>query len=122
MSAPAERAKTRLQILVCDGPSCGVTYESELLKELIERTLAGDDDLKRRCTVVDYNCFGRCGEGPNLFVRALGPGDDAHEEPDPDVLEAQRGFYPGMSEAKCARLIAEHCAKGQAIADWVDDY
>ncbi|MCB9567698.1 MAG: (2Fe-2S) ferredoxin domain-containing protein [Myxococcales bacterium] len=124
MAGPDQRPTNppRLQILVCDGPSCGVTYESELLKERLAGKIAGDPELRGRCAVVDYNCFGRCSEGPNLFVRALGPGDGPGDDPDPSELERQRGFYPGMDEAKCDRVLDEHCRKGQPVVEWVDDY
>ena len=122
MSAPEPRTRKRFQILVCDGPSCGVTCESDLLKALLVREVAADADLKSRVHVVDYNCFGRCSEGPNLFVRELGPADDPRGEPDPGDLMRQRGFYPGMDEVKCKRVLVEHCGADAPVADWVDDY
>ena len=122
MAGPEEQAKPRLQILVCDGPSCGVTYESELLKELIERRVAGDETLRARCSVVDYNCFGRCSEGPNIFVREVAPGEDPLLDPEPAQLETQRGFYAEMNEAKSERVVDEHCGRGVPVGEWVDDY
>ncbi len=122
MAGTEERTKPRLQILVCDGPSCGVTYESELLKELIAGRLAADDDLKKRCVIVDYGCFGRCSEGPNMFIRELAKGEDAEREPDPDELETQRGFYPAMDSAKVERVVSEHCGRGLPIDAWLEDY
>ncbi|MEZ4451684.1 MAG: hypothetical protein R3B09_19615 [Nannocystaceae bacterium] len=120
MSGP--RTSKRFQILVCDGPSCGVTFESELLKALLVREVDADADLKARVHVVDYNCFGRCSESPNVFVRELAPGDDPRAEPDPNALSSQRGFYPGMDEPRCRRVLAEHCGEGRPVAEWVDDY
>ena len=122
MAATEESTKPRLQILVCDGPSCGVTHESELLKELIAGRLAADADLRKRCVIVDYGCFGRCSEGPNMFVRELAKGEEAEREPDPDELEIQRGFYPSVDAAKVERVVREHCARGLPIAEWIEDY
>jgi len=122
MAGTEERAKPRLQILVCDGPSCGVTYESELLKELIAGRLAADDDLQRRCVIVDYGCFGRCSEGPNMFIRELASGEDAEREPDPDELETPRGFYPSMDAAKVERIVTEHCSRGLPVEELLEDY
>jgi len=114
--------RSRLQILVCDGPSCGVTHESEVLKELLVSRVNADPELQGRVHVVDYMCFGRCSEGPNMFVRKLGPQERAEAEPDATVFGAERGFYPGMDAAKCDRVLAQHCKGGVAVADLVDDY
>ncbi|MFY0541816.1 hypothetical protein [Nannocystis pusilla] len=54
----------RFQILVCDGPSCGITHESDRLVTLLKAGIAADPGLKTRCYVAAYNCFGRCSEGP----------------------------------------------------------
>jgi (2Fe-2S) ferredoxin len=112
----------RFQIRVCDGPSCGVTHESELLVELLAKRIDGDDELKARVGVCNYTCFGRCDDGPNMFVHELGPDDDPDEDPEDDVLEEQRGFYPGMNEEKVVRVLEEHCRKGEIVADLIDDY
>ncbi len=112
----------RFQILVCDGPSCGLTFESDVLREKMEAALAADSEIARRVTMVSYTCFGRCGEGPNMYVRSLAATDDPTQEPDLDSMAAQRGFYPGMTEETCVRLIQEHCKHGRPLEDLVDDY
>jgi (2Fe-2S) ferredoxin len=123
MTAPENTVpRQRLQILVCDGPSCGVTHESEVLKELLVAGVAADPELTGRVHVVDYMCFGRCSEGPNMFVRKLGPQERAEAEPDATAFSAERGFYPGMDAEKCRRVLALHCKTGVAVADLVDDY
>lgn len=109
----------RFQILVCDGPSCGITHESEQLVTLLRRRIAGDEGLRARVCVVTFNCFGRCSEGPNMFVRPLAPGDKAEEEPR-DV--AGRGFYPGMTEEKAIAVLEQHAGAGTPVAEWVEDY
>ncbi len=119
---PAPRTSQRFQILVCDGPSCGVTHESECLKQLLVGRVAADPDLKSRVHVVDYMCFGRCSEGPNMFVRKLRPGERGEAEPDSTAFNEERGFYPGMDAAKCERVLDEHCGAGVVVADLVDDY
>ncbi len=114
--------RQRLQILVCDGPSCGVTHESEALKALLVERVRADPELAGRVHVIDYMCFGRCSEGPNMFVRKLGPHERAEAEPSSAAFAAERGFYPGMDAAKCSRVLAEHCKTGVAVRDLVDDY
>jgi (2Fe-2S) ferredoxin len=120
-SAPTA-PRARFQILVCEGPSCGVTHESEVLRDLLRARVAADPGLAGRVHVVDYNCFGRCSEGPNLFVRRLAPGEDPTREPPADGFAGERGFYPGVDAAKCARILERHCGEGEPVAELVDDY
>lgn len=117
-----EQATRRYVLRVCDGPSCGVTHESERLVERLEAAIADDPDLSRRVSVCNYTCYGRCDDGPNLFVHELRPGEDPDEDPDDDVLETQRGFYPGMDEQKIIRVLHEHCGQGKVVDDLIDDY
>jgi (2Fe-2S) ferredoxin len=112
----------RLQLLICDGPSCGITHESECLKERIESKLADDPELAERVTILDFTCFGRCDEGPNMLVHALGEDDDPYDEPDLDELEGERGFYTGMNDDKVDRLVDSHLEKGEPIDDMVEEY
>jgi (2Fe-2S) ferredoxin len=107
---------------VCDGPSCGVTHESEHLVDAIAKAIAADPNLAGRVGVCTYTCYGRCDDGPNMFVHELGEGDEPEDEPEDEVLETQRGFYPGMDEAKVLRVLAEHCGGGVVVEDLVDDY
>ena len=118
----APRSRQRLQILVCDGPSCGITHESDVLKALLVARVAADPDLAARVHVVDYMCFGRCSEGPNMFVRTLAAGERGDAEPDSTAFNEQRGFYPGMDAAKCERVLAQHCGAGVPVADLLDEY
>lgn len=117
-----ERTTRRYRLRVCDGPSCGVTHESERLVARLEAAIAGDPDLAARVGVCNYTCYGRCDDGPNMFVHELQPGDDPDDEPDSDVLETQRGFYPGMNDETILRILHEHCGKGRVVEDLVDDY
>lgn len=117
-----ERTTRRYQLRVCDGPSCGVTHESERLLVRLQAAIDGDPDLSARVGVCNYTCYGRCDDGPNLFVHELQDGEDPDDEPDTDVLEAQRGFYPGMDEDKILRVLREHCGLGRVVDDLVDDY
>ena len=119
---PATRTRTRIQILVCDGPSCGITHESEALKLQLAARVAADPTLHGRVHVIDYMCFGRCSEGPNMFVRRLTPSEPGDAEPDSTAFDRDRGFYPGMDPDKCERVLAEHCVAGDPIADLVEDY
>ena len=115
--------KLRLfQLRVCDGPSCGVTHESEVLVELAQQLIDADPELKGRVGVCNYTCYGRCEDGPNLFVHELDEDEERYDDPDDDVLEQQRGFYPGLDAEKIRRILNEHCKSGEAIAELVDDY
>ncbi len=114
--------RLRLQILVCDGPSCGVTYESEVLKDQLLAEIAADPSMAGRVHVIDYMCFGRCSEGPNMFVRRLVADEPGDAEPASTVLGTERGFYPGVDSVRCARILREHCVTGTPVAEWVDDY
>jgi len=123
MIAPERpRSSHRFQILLCEGPSCGITHESECLKHHLEGKIATDPDLKSRVHVFDYMCFGRCSEGPNLFVRRLAPGERADVEPPATTFSAELGFYPEMNEEKCDRVLVGHCALGEPVAGLVEDY
>ncbi|MCR9161136.1 MAG: hypothetical protein ACE37F_13275 [Nannocystaceae bacterium] len=115
--------KSRLyQLRVCDGPSCGVTHESEALVEIAQARIDADPALQGRVGVCSYTCFGRCEDGPNLFVHELSTDDERYEDPDDDVLEEQRGFYPSLDAQKIGRILDEHCKTGEPITDLVDDY
>lgn len=113
---------TRYQIHVCDGPSCGMTHGSEVLVERLEAAIAEDPTLRERVGVGCYTCYGRCEDGPNLFVQTLADGEDGSEEPETEVLETQRGFYPGMDEAKVLRVLREHCGQHRVVEELVDEY
>jgi (2Fe-2S) ferredoxin len=112
----------RYQIHVCDGPSWGVTHGSEVLVERLAAAIGGDSGLRGRVGVRCYTCYGRCDDGPNMFVQTLADGEDGDEEPAPAVLETQRGFYPGMDEAKVLRVLQEHCGQGRVVEELVDEY
>ena len=112
----------RLQVLVCDGPSCGLCYESEQLVEHIEARIAKSEALKGRVFVTNLTCFGRCDEGPNMLVRELEDGEDGELEPDFEKLEGVRGLYLGMDVARVDRMLDEHCMRGQPIEAWAERY
>lgn len=112
----------RFHLLVCDGPSCGVTHESDTLVECIHKTLAESPDAAARTTVGRYTCYGRCDDGPNMFVWELADGEEASDDPDDDVLCERRGFYPEMDPEKIARVVKSHVGDGKVVDDLVDDY
>jgi (2Fe-2S) ferredoxin len=108
----------KFQILICDGPSCGVTHDSDRLvdcaKAEIERSGA-DVEIAR------FTCFDHCDDGPNLYVRKLAPGEKP-SEPDGALFASERGFYDHMSEEKLLRVLREHCTTGEPVEDLVSDY
>lgn len=112
----------RFQILVCDGPSCGVCHGSEVLVEHIEGRVGSSEALRGRVEVCNLTCFGRCDDGPNMLVRELAEGEEGGLEPPIEKLEGVRGLYLGMSEAKIDRMLDEHCVGEAAIAEWVETY
>ncbi len=107
---------------LCDGPSCGIARNSERLLSLACRTIDSRGDLRGRVYARNYTCFGRCDDGPNMFVETLAPGNDGLSDPEPEVLEDQRGFYPGLDEDKLTRILDRHCGAGEVVDDLVDRY
>lgn len=115
-------ATKRFQILICDGPSCGVCLDSEALREHAEARVSSDERLRGRVFVLNLTCFGRCDDGPNLLVRELGDGDDGELEPDIDDIAGVRGLYLGNDRARIDRILDEHCTTGQPLEDFVETY
>lgn len=113
---------TRFQILVCDGPSCGVCHGSEVLRDHIASRIDAEPALRDRVFVTNLTCFGRCDDGPNLLVRPLGPDEDGEQEPGISEIEGVRGLYLGNDQERIDRILDEHCTSGQAIEDWVETY
>jgi (2Fe-2S) ferredoxin len=113
---------TRFQILVCDGPSCGVCHGSEALREHIAGRLDAEPQLRGRVFVTNLTCFGRCDDGPNLLVREIGPDQDGELEPAIADIEGVRGLYLGNDVARIDRILDEHCTTGEALEDWVETY
>jgi (2Fe-2S) ferredoxin len=109
----------RFQILVCEGPSCGITHESERLVALLKERIAANPDLKSRVYCAIYDCFGRCSEGPNMFVRPLAPEERGEVEPR-DV--SGRGFYPGVTEEQAVTILERHAGEGSPVEEWVEEY
>lgn len=105
----------RFQILVCDGPSCGVCHGSAALVEHIEARVASDERLQGRVEVTNLTCFGRCDEGPNMLVRELAPDEDGTIEPEFEALLGVRGLYLGMNETKIDRMLEQHCVTGEPL-------
>jgi (2Fe-2S) ferredoxin len=97
-------------------------HGSERLVALAARTIDADPRLRAEVAIRSYTCFGRCDDGPNMFVQRLAADDDPDLDPDLDVLEQQRGFYPGLDEAKIVRIVELHCGRDEVVADLVDDY
>jgi (2Fe-2S) ferredoxin len=113
---------TRFQILVCDGPSCGVCHGSEALRDHIAARLDAEPQLRGRVFVTNLTCFGRCDDGPNLLVRALEPHQDGEQEPGIADIAGVRGLYLGNDVERINRILDEHCTTGQALEDWVETY
>ena len=107
----------RYQLLVCDGPSCGVCLCSENLKEAALARIAGEPALAERLTVFDLTCFGRCDDGPNMMVRELPAGEDREIEPDHDDLQGVRGLYTGVDEGRLTRILDEHVLEDRPLDD-----
>jgi (2Fe-2S) ferredoxin len=112
----------RFQILVCDGPSCGVCHGSERLVEHIVGRVESDPALRERVEVCNLTCFGRCDDGPNMLVRELAEGEEGSLEPPIEKLEGVRGLYLGMDETRIDRMLDEHCGGDRPIAEWVETY
>jgi (2Fe-2S) ferredoxin len=115
-------SKTRFQILVCDGPSCGLCLDSEALLDHIHTRIAATPSLEGRVFAINLTCFGRCDDGPNMLVRPLAEGEDPEQEPEIEAIEQVRGLYLGMDQARVDRVLDEHCEGGQPIAEWAEAY
>lgn len=113
---------TRFQILVCDGPSCGLCLDSEVLLDHMQARIAASPSLAGRVHAINLTCFGRCDEGPNMLVRPLAEGEDAEREPEIEAIEQVRGLYLGMDQARVDRVLDEHCETGEPINEWVETY
>lgn len=112
----------RLQILVCDGPSCGVCYDGDMLAERMQARAQANPELSDRVFVTRLTCYGRCDEGPNMMVRELGADEEGEEEPDYSALDGQLGLYLGVDEALADRIVDEHCVSGTPIAGLAERY
>ena len=110
------------QILICDGPSCGLCHDSAALKDAMLAQIKANPALATRVTVSDYACFGRCSDGPNMLVREVSPGASLKKEPDPTELSGVRGFYCDLDAKRCEKIVHEHCGSDQAVAVWVEEY
>lgn len=114
--------KPRYQILVCDGPSCGLCHSSEELRDHMQARVDARDDLRARVDITQLTCFGRCDEGPNLLVRELAEGEDGSVEPDIEALEGTVGLYLENTTKRVDRILDEHVGQGRPIDDWVESY
>ena len=112
----------RFQILVCDGPSCGLCLGSEELLDYIHERVARSESLRGRVHAINLTCFGRCDEGPNLLVRELREGEDGELEPEIEDIEGVLGLYLGNDTKKINRILDEHCTTGQPVDDYVETY
>ena len=115
-------AKPRLQILICDGPSCGLCFGSEALLDHAQARIAASESMRGRVHAIPFTCFGRCDEGPNMMVRTLADGEDPEDEPDIDAMDGVLGLYLGNDQARLDRILDEHCETGEAIAEWAETY
>ena len=99
-------------------------HESDRLVDCLQASLRQRPDLQGRVAVVNFTCFGRCDDGPNMFVRTCAPGEDPADDSgvDLDDFSAARGFYPGMDEGKVLRVLEQHCVEGRIVDDLIDDY
>jgi (2Fe-2S) ferredoxin len=111
----------RYQLLVCDGPSCGVCLGSETLKNRAIARTQSDPALGERLTVLDLTCFGRCDDGPNMMVREVAEGEDPELEPEPEDLDGVQGLYTGVDEGKLDAILDRHVAKDEPL-DGVEVY
>jgi (2Fe-2S) ferredoxin len=112
----------RFQMLICDGPSCGVCLGSEALREHARARVEASEHLRGRVSVINLTCFGRCDDGPNLLVRELGPDEDGEDEPDIEDIDGVRGLYFRNTVARIDRILDEHCTTGEPLEEWVETY
>jgi|SRR5688572_27471480 len=108
----------KFHILICDGPSCGVTHDSDRLvdcaRDEIEKS-GLDVEIKR------FTCFDHCEEGPNVFIRKIALGEKLIDA-DSALFVFSRGFYQHMSEEKVCRVLCEHCTSGEPVEDLISEF
>jgi (2Fe-2S) ferredoxin len=109
----------KFQILVCDGPSCGVTHDSDRLVDCAHAELVKNGQTN--VEIARFTCFDHCDDGPNLYVRTIMPGEKV-TEPDGALFASRRGFYQHMNEEKLCRVLREHCTSGEPVEELVTDY
>jgi (2Fe-2S) ferredoxin len=117
--------------LICDGPSCGVSHDSDALVQRVEQRLKSDPKLAERVHVWRFTCFGHCDEGPNAYVCPANVMDPNRKParcgdswPGVGALpnRAKGGtFYEGLNEEKILRVLEEHCGEGQAVEEWATE-
>lgn len=97
-------------------------HGSDDIKQDLEKRIDADADLADKVGVVDFTCFGRCGEGPNLLVRPVEGDVDLKAEPGFDELDGVEGFYTEVDVERMEQILEQHCRKGEPIADVVETY
>lgn len=88
-----------LEVLICSGAVCSA-MKSDPLAEKVTR-LVQDAGLSEKVHVHTVGCMGLCSEGPHLVVYPQGV------------------HYNKMNEEKAERIVSEHLAQGNVVADLV---
>jgi (2Fe-2S) ferredoxin len=97
---------SRLNVVVCRGPTCGDKRGSAALTEHLAQTIAARA-LGDRVSVSEEICLGHCLRGPNVLV---GDADD------PEGLASPRAvLYNRMTVADLDRVIERHLLGGIAV-------
>lgn len=115
----------RFHLLVCDGPSCGVSYESERLVAHLAKLQEKEPALRDAAGVWSYSCFGLCEQGPNVYVcpaqktRVLaGPKKPNAPWMAPGRLPSRAdggALYSNVDERLAEHILRQHCGEGREL-------
>ncbi len=94
----------RRQVFVCRGVTCSSLFADDVFREF--RRLLGRRGLSAHVTLDRGGCYGRCGGGVTVVVRA-----DAALAASPDVV------YPEVLEPEVVRIVSLHLEGGEPIAE-----
>jgi (2Fe-2S) ferredoxin len=108
----------RWHVTVCSGPECGDRRGSQSLYTAFERLLA-ERGLGSHVVLDWQSCFGRCFDGPNVYVRPEQPTRSIFG----DVLPRSgpgAALYTGLLPEQIPRIVEQHIVGGEVVRDLRD--
>ena len=105
------KAGQKARIVVCRGPTCGDRRDSRTLFPVFER-LVSDAGLRQDVEIGWQSCYGRCSQGPNVYVE-IGVKQRSRYElatrPSGGVL------YNDVTFADAKTIVEEHILQGTIV-------
>ena len=112
----------RYKIMICRGPECGDRRGSQALHEVFRSALEAHG-ARERTELVWQSCFGRCSQGPNVFVREIVPEPAGALGTGFATLPGPRGvtaLYNRIDAARVERVVAEHVGEGRVVREFIE--